>query len=56
MTTEAELMALRVEADIAAGQFALMAFVFLACIAATALVTYVADNVHHDRHRKDRDP
>jgi fatty acid desaturase len=51
-------LALEVEVTLAGGQVCLIAFVLAACIATAVLLTYVLDNVQHDRsHReRDRDP
>lgn len=58
MTTElmaAELEALEWEPSIAGGQAVLIVFVFLSCIGAAALVTYVIEEVRHDPSRSHRD-
>jgi len=54
-----ELEALEWEPSIAGGQAALIAFVFLSCIGAAALVTYIVEEVRHDpsrNHRDDEEP
>lgn len=55
---DAEALALEWEVSLAGGQFALMAFVFLSCIGAAALVTYVIEEVRHDpsRHPDNEEP
>jgi hypothetical protein len=54
----AELEALEWEPSIAGGQAALIVFVFLSCVGAAALVTYVIEEVRHDpsRHPDDEEP
>ena len=55
---ELEVEALEWEANVAGGQLALVAFVLLACIGGSALVTYVVEEVRHDpsRHSDTEEP
>lgn len=58
MSAELELEAIEWEANMAGGQLALAAFVIVACVGLTAFVTYVVEEVRHDRsrHPDDEEP
>lgn len=55
---ELELEALEWEANLAGGQMLLFAVVFVSCIGLASLVTYVVEEVRHERaeHREDQEP
>jgi hypothetical protein len=53
---DVKLEALEWEVTVAGGQVAMIAVVLLACVALTAGITYVLEELKHEHERQDEEP